>query len=114
MLTLSPEELRNRAERLGECLSSSDGPAVRLSDGSSAAGGGAFPGAALPTTLVLLDPGVPSRPLGAHSLARRLRLGDPPIIARIQDEQVVLDPRTLPDDQLEVVAEAVQRAWEAE
>ena len=50
-------------------------PALRptTTPGVSAVGGGAFPTAALPTTLVALDPGS----LGADGLALRLRLGDP-------------------------------------
>ena len=35
---------------------------------------------------------------------RALREGDPPVIARIHDGQVLLDPRTLADDELEAVA----------
>jgi L-seryl-tRNA(Ser) seleniumtransferase len=113
MLTLSREELGRRAERLiaaiVACLPAAL-PHCRTAPGSSAVGGGSFPGAELPTTLVAIDPG----PRGAASLALRLRLGSPPVIARIQDEQVVLDPRTLPAEALDAVAAAVGRALEEE
>jgi L-seryl-tRNA(Ser) seleniumtransferase len=46
----------------------------------------------LPTTLVALDPGA----LGADGLALRLRLGEPPIVARVGEGRLLLDPRTLP------------------
>jgi hypothetical protein len=111
MLILSGAELERRAERLRssiERLRPSDFPPSRLVPGSSAVGGGAFPNAELPTTLVSLDPGS----LGAQTLALRLRLGTPPVIARVQDDRVTLDPRTLAEDQLEAVAAAVLHALE--
>ncbi|NOT08835.1 MAG: L-seryl-tRNA(Sec) selenium transferase, partial [Gemmatimonadales bacterium] len=74
--------------------------------GSSAVGGGAFPAAALPTTLVAVDP----EPIGAGALAQRLRLGTPPVIARIQDDRVLLDPRTLPPESFEAVGRALRTA----
>ena len=107
MLTLSAEELHARAEQLRSAL-----PSLRpcvLASGHSAVGGGSFPGAELPTTLVAIDPGA----LGAQGLALRLRLGSPPIVARIQDDRVVLDPRTLPPEAFPDIAEAVAAAFEA-
>jgi len=108
MLTRSGDELRSRAELLLAAIAgvSSDRPAIRLSDGFSAVGGGSFPGARLPTTLVALDPG----PHGAGGLALRLRLGSPAIIARVQDDLVMLDPRTLPPESLPAIAAAVALA----
>jgi L-seryl-tRNA(Ser) seleniumtransferase len=101
MLTLSGAELANRARGLAavlplECR-------AETAPGESAVGGGAFPGAALPTTLVLLDPG----PEGANRLALRLRLGEPPVVARVQADRVALDPRTLPPDSYKAIATAV-------
>jgi len=71
--------------------------------GKSAVGGGAFPGAVLPSTLVALDGGE----LGASGLALRLRLGEPPVIARVEHERVLLDPRTLSDDDVPVIVAAL-------
>ena len=81
-------------------------PLPRLVAGLSVTGGGSFPGADLPTTLVVLDPG----PRGADSLALALRLGDMPVIARVEDRMVVLDPRTLPEESYPIVAVAVSSA----
>jgi L-seryl-tRNA(Ser) seleniumtransferase len=89
MLTTSAAQLRERAERLAAALPRS--LPAGLIPGTSAVGGGAFPDAALPTTLVSIDPG----PLGADGLALRLRLGDPSVIARVAEGRVLLDPRTL-------------------
>ena len=109
MLTLAPEELAARAARLRQAILAAlpaGQPSPELLPGESAPGGGSFPGAALPTTLVAVHPG----PLGAAGLALRLRLGSPPVIARVQDDRVVLDPRTLPPEALDAVGAAVARA----
>ncbi len=92
MLTFEPAELAARAAQLAAVLPPDFHPTLR--EGASAVGGGAFPGAHLPTTLVALDGGA----LGANGLALRLRIGDPAVIARVEDDRVLLDPRTLPMD----------------
>jgi len=43
----------------------------------------------------------------------RLRAADPPVIARIADDRVVLDPRTIFPHQIEQVARAVRAALDA-
>ncbi len=106
MLTLAPMELARRAAALAAELPQSFNPT--LQPGSSAVGGGSFPGAMLPTTLVALDGGA----LGANGLALRLRLGDPPVIARVEDDRVLLDPRTLPVDRFGEITGALERILE--
>jgi L-seryl-tRNA(Ser) seleniumtransferase len=104
MLTLEPGELAARAERLAADCPRELGPT--LQPGESAVGGGSFPGAALPTTLVSLDPG----PIGADGLALRLRLGEPGIVTRVANGRVLLDPRTLPDDAGPAIGRALAHA----
>ncbi len=104
MLTLSPAELDARARRLAAACPASLRPAVR--PGASAVGGGAFPGAALPTTLVTLDAGA----LGPDGLALRLRVGDPPVVARVGGDRVLLDPRTLEEEAYPAVGRALEQA----
>lgn len=112
MLTVPHAVLADRARRLAELCSSlgsslgSSRVAPSLVEGESAVGGGSFPGAVLPTTLVALDPGE----LGAAGLALRLRLGDPAVVVRVAGGRVLLDPRTLPESELPAVADAVERA----
>ncbi|MFL5401332.1 MAG: L-seryl-tRNA(Sec) selenium transferase, partial [Gemmatimonadales bacterium] len=104
MLTLDAAELARRAARLAGLL-----PPVlraRMEPGESAAGGGSFPGAVLPTTLVALDAGT----LGPDGLALRLRLGQPAVIARVVSGRLVLDPRTLPEDAFPLVVRAIEQA----
>jgi L-seryl-tRNA(Ser) seleniumtransferase len=104
MLTLSGEELEGRAARLASLCP----PALEasLQPGESAVGGGSFPGALLPTTLVALHAGA----LGPDGLALRLRLGEPPVVARVAGGKVLLDPRTLPEERLPDVAAALVEA----
>ncbi|MGH7703185.1 MAG: L-seryl-tRNA(Sec) selenium transferase [Gemmatimonadales bacterium] len=106
MLTMTPEVLRQRAESLAALCPPVLDP--RCVAGQSAVGGGAFPGAPLPTTLVALQAG----PLGPDGLALRLRVGQPPLVARVGDGKVLLDPRTLPEAAFGDVAQALYRALE--
>jgi L-seryl-tRNA(Ser) seleniumtransferase len=106
MLTLTGQELAARAARLAALLPPALSPTTIA--GASAVGGGAFPGAALPATLVSLDPGG----LGASGLALRLRLGEPPLIARVEQDRVLLDPRTIPPERFEEAAAALAAALE--
>ncbi len=104
MLTLDAAELSARAGRLAALCPSALRPTLEA--GESAVGGGSFPGAALPTTLVALEAGV----LGPHGLALRLRLGDPAIVTRVAGDRVLLDPRTLPEESFTAVAAALTEA----
>ncbi len=104
MLTLGADDLTRRAERLAALCPPAAGAATR--PGESAVGGGSFPGVVLPTTLVALNAGS----LGPDGLALRLRLGEPSVVARVADDRVLLDPRTLPEDSFPTVAKAVEQA----
>jgi L-seryl-tRNA(Ser) seleniumtransferase len=104
MLTLDQDELSRRASLLAALCPE----AVRAETlpGESAVGGGSFPGAVLPTTLVALEAGS----LGPDGLALRLRLGEPPLVVRVAADRVLLDPRTLPEDTFPTVARAIEQA----
>lgn len=84
MIAATEDELRDRVSRWVELLGV--GYPVQ---GESAVGGGSLPGQTLPTTLLALDDADPIRFLA------RLRETDPPVIARIQNDRVVIDPRTV-------------------
>ena len=78
---------------------------VELRSGHSQVGSGSLPGEALPTTLLALT----HANVAPSALARRLRLGEPPVFTRIVDDQVCLDPRTVrPGEERELV-ESLQR-----
>ena len=95
MLAMSPERLAQRAGHLAESLASC-GWTVALMPGSSAVGGGSAPGLELPTTRVALA----REGFTADALESRLRTLATPIVARIVDDRVALDTRTLSDDEL--------------
>jgi len=73
---------------------------VAMMSGVSAVGGGSAPGVALPTVLLALDRDGHS----AAALEQRLRTLDPPVIARIEYERVVLDLRTVLPEQDQLLA----------
>jgi len=75
-----------------------------LSDGDSKVGGGALPLLSLPSSLLSLSPGK----LSAHAMETWLRAYDPPIIARVEKEQVLLDVRTIQDKEMKTVAQAIR------
>jgi L-seryl-tRNA(Ser) seleniumtransferase len=104
MLTVGAEELARLAERLAALCPTA--LAASLQPGESAVGGGSFPGAVLPTTLVALDAGA----LGPDGLALRLRVGEPSVITRVSGGRVLLDPRTLPEESFPSVAAALVEA----
>ncbi len=91
MLAAPTPALQAQAERLRDALTSIDGLVAIVVPQASEVGGGALPGASLPTVAVALQ----ARDRSAAALERRLRQGRPPIIARIQDDRVLLDARTL-------------------
>jgi len=101
MLTEDETELRRRAETLQRGIGMSS---AQLVEGFSEVGGGSFPETKLKTCLVRLTARAPDR------LIELLRGGDPPIIARIEDGHVVLDPRTILPDQVALVVRGVSAA----
>jgi len=99
MLATTREEIDVRAAALADRIADQPLFAATVVDGVSTVGGGGAPGSALPTRLLQLAPHGSS----AAKLETRLRALRPAIIARIEDDHVVLDLRTvLPeqDDQL--------------
>ena len=79
-------------------------PGAELREGRSAIGGGTLPDVTLPTTVLALPAG------DADGLTARLRRGEPPVIGRIEDGRVVLDPRTVLPWEDEAVVRGVREA----
>jgi L-seryl-tRNA(Ser) seleniumtransferase len=99
MLSVSAEELESRAT----CLARAIGPSAEVVEAHGKVGGGALPLLELAGSAVALA----GEPVG---LAARLRRDEPPVICRIQEDRVLLDVRTVSQDQLESLAEVVRRA----
>ncbi|MQF48644.1 L-seryl-tRNA(Sec) selenium transferase [SAR202 cluster bacterium AC-647-N09_OGT_505m] len=104
MISTLTGELEARAKRWQKSIGNR-GQVVR---GFSAIGGGSLPGETLPTWLVALT--ADRLPGGAQGLSSRLRETDPPVIARIEDDRVVLDPRTVLPDEESVLLESLKVA----
>ena len=105
MLALTPDEIGSRADALAAVLSSR-GMTAAVVDGESMVGGGSAPGSALPTRLVLVTH--PS--LSSTKLESQLRSQPVPVIARIDNDRVVLDLRTVDPDDDALVARAFDGA----
>ena len=101
MLHARADDLLTRAHAMADALHAR-GVAASIVSAESAVGGGAAPDQGLATWLVAIDGHVPP-----HELARRLRSGEPAVVARIVDDQVALDPRTLADNEVDAVLDAV-------
>jgi L-seryl-tRNA(Ser) seleniumtransferase len=105
MLDTGAEVLEARAQTLADATSGTVVASV------ARVGGGALPLLELPGPAVALP--VPAA--GADALAAALRAGEPPVLGRIEDGRVLLDPRTLSDDEVARaggVAAAALRACE--
>ncbi len=102
MMRLSKDEIGRRAEAVTKIRSS--GLTVEAIDGESVIGGGAAPSAVLPTRLLA----VAREGLSADEISARLRAGDPPVIARVEEGRVLLDLRTVFPEQDESVMAALR------
>jgi L-seryl-tRNA(Ser) seleniumtransferase len=116
MLTATPARLQKRAVELKKLLEARLGDActAAVRKGISRVGGGALPLEELPTSLVELRPpraaSGDGSPLSAAALAERLRQGDPPVIVHVQEDRILLDPRTIGVDETGQLVEAIAAA----
>lgn len=73
----------------------------------STIGGGSLPGETLATTLLVID--CANIRGGAETISAHLRQSDPPIIARVENERVLLDPRTVLPTEDEMVVNVLRK-----
>jgi len=106
MLTATADELTRRARRLERRLVDVAGLTVATVEGASTVGGGSSPGSELPTTLLAITASGHS----ATALEARLRSGEPPVIARIADDRVLVDLRTVAEEDETLLGEALAAA----
>ena len=99
MLTMTIETIDARAHALADALRAA-GWRAEIVEGVSAIGGGSAPGVELPTRLITLSRAGQS----ADQLDAWLRGRTPPIVARIENDRVVLDLRTVLPEQDAVIA----------
>jgi L-seryl-tRNA(Ser) seleniumtransferase len=104
MMRLSADNVRARAEALVAAIGEQHSAlSFEIRQGESVVGGGAAPGATLPTFLIAMQHGA----MSTDELAAKLRRNDPPIIARVEEDRVVLDLRTVFADEDEAIRQAL-------
>jgi L-seryl-tRNA(Ser) seleniumtransferase len=97
MLSTKPEQIHQRAEAWRVALNHG-----KVIAGESTIGGGSLPGETLPTFLLAI-----AGP-GANRRLAELRRNQPAIIARLQNDQLVFDPRTVLPEQEPALLSALQ------
>ena len=127
MISANPADLEARA-RAGAAALAPAGLPVTVLAGRTAVGGGTLPGETLPTWLLAigagpLPAGAPPAPTddpdaeapasgpSASAFARRLRQGRPAVVARVERDLVLCDPRTVPPAADATLLAALQAAW---
>jgi L-seryl-tRNA(Ser) seleniumtransferase len=108
MLSLDTRGLKRRGRRLLKRLS---GMMIKkitftLKEDVSQVGGGALPLQELPTIVVAIKP----LDFSLNRLEEHLRKSDPPIISRISKEELILDMRTVFDDEIPLLATGLKKA----
>jgi L-seryl-tRNA(Ser) seleniumtransferase len=105
MIQLSRQAIHQRAACLAERISAHPQFSARVQDGDSLIGGGSTPAQALPTALLAVTHSRHS----AQELERFLRQNSPPVIARVEQDALLLDLRTVFEEQDEELIRALER-----
>jgi len=105
MMRITEDELQHRAEHIARHLRvSSPQLDIEIVESRSLLGGGAAPGSTLPSrALAVSAPG-----FNADALLQRLRQWQPPIVARVENDRVLLDLRTVEPEQDATVVAALE------
>ncbi len=103
MLDAAPAVLAARAAALARATGG------EVVDATARVGGGALPLLELAGPVVALDVD-PTHPGGASAFAAALRAGEPALVGRVHGGRVLLDPRTLTDDEARLAAAVVRAA----
>lgn len=108
MLSLDTKRLKKRGKRLLKRLSgvTNKKMAFTLKEDISQVGGGALPLQELPTLVVAIKP----LEVSVNSLEENLRKGEPPIVCRISKEELILDMRTVFDEEIPMLAAGIEKA----
>jgi L-seryl-tRNA(Ser) seleniumtransferase len=101
MLTETVREITARAETIAAKLRAA-GIEAKVAESSASVGGGAFPTAAIPSRAIVLSH-------NSRELEERLRLGEPAVIGRVSDGELLLDLRSVLPHEDELLADAIIR-----
>ncbi len=100
MISTPVDEIERRAGLWSQAL----GGGAKVVAGATMVGGGSLPGGSLPTRLVSVGGGSKA----VQALAKKLRLRDIPIIARIEKDELLLDPRTVLPEEDDIIIKALK------
>ena len=103
-ISASKDEIRQRASKWRDAI----GGDAKVVPAKSTIGGGSLPGEILDSWAVAIPCDHTQK--GAQGLARRLREQATPVISRIENEQVIMDPRTVLPQEDNLLIAAVQGA----
>jgi L-seryl-tRNA(Ser) seleniumtransferase len=108
MLTCPAEELKRRANRLQRKWKKELSSACQVipREDRSQVGGGALPLQTIPTWVLALRP----LKISAAALEERLRKNEPPVVVRVKEEEVLLDLRTVAEEEETLLLEAARKA----
>ncbi len=106
MISAPLEQIDERARLWAQSL----GGLARVVEGETMVGGGSLPGGALPTRLVAVAGGKGKHRNKVEVLSQRLRRRETPVVGRISDEALLLDPRSVLPEEDELVLKALQDA----
>jgi len=106
MLTFDRVRLKRRGKRLLKRLAGISGIEATLKEDVSQVGGGSLPLQELPTLVIAIR----SLSSSVNDFERNLRKGNPPVISRISKEELILDLRTIFDEEIPLIAIGIQEA----
>ncbi|MDU9050993.1 MAG: L-seryl-tRNA(Sec) selenium transferase [Candidatus Electrothrix sp. Rat3] len=108
MISTPTEVIQHKAEQLAEVLKKGIGTCctVQIAEVMSRVGGGAMPEQNLPSRAVVLQP----LSMKINRLEEKLRRLDIPIIGRVENNRLILDMRTVPSDELHLIAKGLRQA----
>ncbi len=106
MIAATRDELDARAQKWAERLRAKNFDATVM-DAASTVGGGSLPGETLPTRAVAIAVADP------NDFAKRLRQNTPPIVARIEENRIVFDPRTVLTSEEDALLAGIERCAQA-
>lgn len=104
MISAPSEDIKHRAEAWGKVL----GDMAEVIPGETMVGGGSLPGGALPTWLLAIGGKGGGKQPSAQVIGKRLRLRSMPVIGRINEDILLLDPRSVLPEEDEFVMDALR------
>ncbi len=105
MISTPVEDIERRAKLWAQAL----GDLARVIPGETMVGGGSLPGGSLPSRLVAIGgSGKRGKKASAQIIGQKLRLRETPVIGRISEDVLLLDPRTVLPEEDDIVLEALR------